>query len=84
MNRTFCTLIALAASVYIAPFQAQLRSFELLAEIVKPHFNGSNALRQTSYARVARNIGDYRQTGQSAVAAATEAYQAREKQGRGD
>jgi hypothetical protein len=23
MNRTFCTLIALAASVYIAPFQAR-------------------------------------------------------------
>src|SRR5665213_1026681 len=68
----------------LAPFEAQKRSFELLAEIVKPHFNGSNALRQASYARVARNIGDYRQTGQSAVTAATGAYEARQQQGRSD
>ena len=33
----------------LAPWPAQLRSFELLAEFVKPHFSRVNALRRASY-----------------------------------
>jgi limonene 1,2-monooxygenase len=67
----------------LAPWPAQQRSFELMAEFVKPHFSRVNALRHASYQRVASKIADYRPVAQGAVAAATEAFQ-RKKSGQGD
>ena len=67
----------------LAPWPAQLRSFELLAEFVKPHFSKVNALRHASYARVAAGIAEARPKAQGAVAAATEAFQ-RRKGGQSD
>jgi limonene 1,2-monooxygenase len=68
----------------LAPWPAQLRSFELLAEFVKPHFSGANAARQASYDRTARNQAENRHKAQGAVAAATDAFKARQAGGRGD
>ncbi len=59
----------------LAPWPAQCRSFELIAEFVKPHFARANALRQASYDATARVIGDFRQTAIAASNAATQAYQ---------
>jgi limonene 1,2-monooxygenase len=61
----------------LAPWTAQLRSFELIAEFVKPHFSRTNALRQASYKDVAAAIGDYRQEAGAAATAATDTYKAR-------
>ena len=61
----------------LAPWTAQLRSFELIAEFVKPHFARANALRQASYRDVAQKIGDYRVEAGSASASATDAYKAK-------
>jgi len=66
----------------IAPWPAQQRSFELLAEFVKPHFSGANAARRASYAWVAQNQVENRQKGQGAVAAAIAEFEAR-RAGRG-
>ena len=60
----------------LAPWTAQLRSFELLAEFVKPHFNQSNAFRRRSYAWAKANQDQNRQEGLTAVAQATETYNA--------
>lgn len=59
----------------LAPWPAQQRSFELIAEFVKPHFSRANALRAASYQRTAAVIGEFRQEAGAASAAATEAYQ---------
>ena len=67
----------------LAPWPAQQRSFELLAEFVKPRFSRVNAARQASYAWTARNQAENRQRAQSAVAAATDEFSTR-KGGRGD
>ena len=61
----------------LAPWTAQLRSFELIAEFVKPHFSRANALRAASYKSVAASIGDYRQAAAGASNAATDAYKSR-------
>ena len=61
----------------LAPWTAQLRSFELIAEFVKPHFSRANALRAASYKDVAASIGDYRQAAAGASNAATDAYKSR-------
>ncbi len=61
----------------LAPWTAQLRSFELIAEFVKPHFSRANALRQASYRDVAAAIGGYRQEAGSAANAAIDSYKAR-------
>jgi len=61
----------------LAPWTAQLRSFELIAEFVKPHFSRANALRQASYKDVAQAIGGYRQEAGAASAAASETYEKR-------
>jgi limonene 1,2-monooxygenase len=61
----------------LAPWTAQLRSFELLAEFVKPHFNRSNDARRASYAWCAANQAANREEGLTAVAQATETYNAR-------
>src|SRR5579862_8533401 len=61
----------------LAPWTAQLRSFELVAEFVKPHFSRANALRQASYKYVAAVIGQYRQEAGSAANAAIDSYKAR-------
>ncbi|HEY3916566.1 MAG TPA: LLM class flavin-dependent oxidoreductase [Stellaceae bacterium] len=58
----------------LAPWPAQQRSFELIAEFVKPHFSRANALRAASYQRTAAVINDFRQEAGAASAAATEAY----------
>ena len=68
----------------LAPWPAQLRSFELLAEFVKPHFSKVNAARRASYQWAAENQNENRQKGQSAVAAATEEFARRQASGRGD
>ncbi len=60
----------------LAPFPAQMRSFELIAEFVKPHFSRANALRQASYKVTAAAIGEYRKEAGSASEAATDAYKA--------
>ncbi len=61
----------------LAPWTAQLRSFELIAEFVKPHFSRANALRAASYKDVAAAIGGYRQAAVGASEAATDAYKSR-------
>jgi limonene 1,2-monooxygenase len=61
----------------IAPWPAQQRSFELIAEFVKPHFSQVNALRAASYKTTAAAIGDYRQEANAASASASDAYQAK-------
>lgn len=61
----------------LAPFPAQLRSFELLAEFVKPHFSRRNAPRAASYAWAAANQTANRQEGLTAVAEASDAYNAK-------
>ena len=58
----------------LAPWPAQQRSFELIAEFVKPHFSGANALRAASYRKTAAVINEYRQEAGAASAAAAEAY----------
>jgi limonene 1,2-monooxygenase len=58
----------------LAPWPAQCRSFELIAEFVKPHFARSNVLRQASYDVTAQVIGEFRQTAIAASNAAAEAY----------
>jgi limonene 1,2-monooxygenase len=58
----------------LAPWPAQCRSFELVAEFVKPHFTRANALRQASYDATARVIGAFRQAAIEASNAATELY----------
>ena len=63
----------------MANWQAMFRSFELISEYVKPHFNRSNTLRQASYAWATRNRLENRDKAVEAVAKATEAYAAREK-----
>jgi limonene 1,2-monooxygenase len=61
----------------LAPWPAQQRSFELIAEFVKPHFSRANALRQASYKTTAAVIGEYRQEAGAASAAAADAYKAK-------
>jgi limonene 1,2-monooxygenase len=59
----------------LAPWPAQCRSFELIAEFVKPHFARANVLRQASYDATAQVIGEFRKTALAATTAATQAYQ---------
>lgn len=61
----------------LAPWPAQQRSFELIAEFVKPHFSRANALRAASYQRTATQIGTFRQEAGAASASATDAYKAK-------
>ena len=69
----------------LAPWPAQQRSFELLAEFVKPHFTGANRARQASYDWTAQRQVENRQKAQSAVASATDEFAARRAGGgRGD
>jgi limonene 1,2-monooxygenase len=58
----------------LAPWPAQCRSFELVAEFVKPHFTRANALRQASYDATAGVIGAFRQAAIEASNSATELY----------
>jgi limonene 1,2-monooxygenase len=67
----------------LAPWPAQQRSFELLAEFVKPHFSKINAKRAASYAATVERQAENRTKAQGAVAAATEAFQ-RKKAAQGD
>jgi limonene 1,2-monooxygenase len=60
----------------LAPWPAQLRSFELISEFVKPHFAGANRARRASYAWAKENIGESRQKAAAAVAAATQKFEA--------
>jgi limonene 1,2-monooxygenase len=68
----------------LAPWPAQQRSFELLAEFVKPHFARANRSRQASYDWTAQRQAENRQKAQGAVAAATDAFARRAGTGRGD
>jgi limonene 1,2-monooxygenase len=61
----------------LAPWPDQMRSFELVAEFVKPHFAGSNALRQASYTHVAANQAQNRAEAGAASEAASAAHKAR-------
>ena len=60
----------------LAPWPAQLRSFELISEFVKPHFAGANRARRASYAWAKENIAESRQKAAAAVAAATQKFEA--------
>jgi limonene 1,2-monooxygenase len=62
----------------LAPWPAQCRSFELIAEFVKPHFSRANALRQASYDTTAQSIDALRQGAMDASKAATEAYKGKQ------
>jgi limonene 1,2-monooxygenase len=62
----------------LAPWPAQCRSFELIAEFVKPHFAHANVLRQASYDATAQTIGELRQGAMAASNAATEAYKGKQ------
>ena len=62
----------------LAPWPAQCRSFELIAEFVKPHFAHANALRQASYDATAQAIGELRQGAMAASNSATEAYKGKQ------
>ncbi len=64
----------------LAPWPAQCRSFELIAEFVKPHFARANALRQASYDATSKVVVELREGAMAASAAATQAY--KEKQSR--
>ena len=61
----------------LAPWPAQLRSFELIAEFVKPHFSGANALRAASYRKTAAAIGSFRAQASAASEKAADAYKTR-------
>lgn len=61
----------------LAPWPAQLRSFELIAEFVKPHFSGANALRAASYKKTAAAIGAFREQAAAASEKAADAYKTR-------
>jgi limonene 1,2-monooxygenase len=61
----------------LAPWPAQQRSFELIAEFVKPHFSKANALREASYKTTAAVINEFRQEAGAASAAAIDAYKAK-------
>jgi limonene 1,2-monooxygenase len=69
--------VILAFGNDLAPFPAQLRSFELLAEFVKPYFSRANASRRQSYQWAAANQAANRQEGLTAVAEATDTYNAK-------
>jgi limonene 1,2-monooxygenase len=58
----------------LAPWPAQCRSFELIAEFVKPHFSKANALRAASYKATAAVINEFRQEAGAASVAAIDAY----------
>jgi limonene 1,2-monooxygenase len=62
----------------LAPYPAQLRSFELIAEFVRPHFSNVNTLRAASYKKTAAAIGEYRKEAGAAANAAETKY--KEKQ----
>ena len=62
----------------LAPWPAQCRSFELIAEFVRPHFARANALRQASYDATAQAIGELRQGAMAASNSATEAYKGKQ------
>jgi limonene 1,2-monooxygenase len=62
----------------LAPWPAQQRSFELIAEFVKPHFSQTNAARQASYDITAAAIGGYRKESGAAAEKAVEAYKAKQ------
>jgi limonene 1,2-monooxygenase len=59
-----------------ANWQASLRSFELIAEEVRPHFTRANRLRQASYDRIAPNSEHNRALARTAVAEATARFEA--------
>jgi limonene 1,2-monooxygenase len=59
-----------------ANWQASLRSFELIAEDVRPHFTRANRLRQASYDRIAPNSEGNRALARTAVAEATARFEA--------
>ncbi len=61
----------------LAPWPAQMRSFELIAEFVKPHFSHANAARAASYASVAVKQVENRRLAGAASEAATAAHKAR-------
>jgi limonene 1,2-monooxygenase len=59
-----------------ANWQASLRSFELIAEEVRPHFTQANRLRQASYDRIAPNSEHNRVLARTAVVEATARFEA--------
>jgi limonene 1,2-monooxygenase len=59
-----------------ANWPATLRSLELIAEEVRPYFSGANRLRRASYDRIAPHSDANRALARTAVAEATERYQA--------
>jgi len=60
-----------------ANWQASLRSMELIAEEVRPHFARANRLRKASYATIAPNQEENRAMARAAVAEATARFESR-------
>jgi len=60
-----------------ANWQASLRSMELIAEEVRPHFTGANQLRVDSYQKIAPHHEDNVALARVGVAEATERFEAR-------
>jgi len=58
-----------------ANWPATLRSMELIAERVRPHFTGANWLRKASYQRIAPHSEENRALARIGVAEATERYE---------
>ncbi len=59
-----------------ANWPATMRSMELIAEEVRPHFTGANRLRQASHARIAPHSDENRALARTAVAEATARFEA--------
>jgi len=60
-----------------ANWPSTLRSFELIAEEVRPHFTRANRLRQASYDRIAPHSEENRLLARTAVAEATTRFESR-------
>jgi limonene 1,2-monooxygenase len=64
-----------------ANWPATLRSMELIAEVVRPHFSGANRLRTASYAKIAPYADENRALARSAVAEAAARFEAAQPNG---
>jgi limonene 1,2-monooxygenase len=62
-----------------ANWPATLRSMELIAEEVRPHFTGANRLRRASYDKIAPNSEQNRALARVAVAEATARFEATQR-----
>ena len=67
-----------------ASWRATLRSMELVAEEVRPHFTGANRLRTASYQKIAPHQDENRALARAAVAEAAARFEADKQNGAAD